>query len=354
MTAGAYDAILLAGFGGPEGPDDVMPFLRNVTAGRGVPDERLAEVAEHYLHFGGVSPINAQNRALKHALEQALAEAGIDLPVHWGNRNWAPFFADAVCEADAAGHRRLLAIVTSAYTSYSGVGQYRENFEDALAATGLDTEIGIDRIREFFDHPGFLAPFIDGTRAAVDRLASEVGREGVHVLFVTHSLPEAAALASGPEFGAGGAYVAQHEAACAAVAAQAAAGVPFSLAFQSRSGDPATPWLTPDVNDAIRALASDGVRGVAVVPIGFVSDHLEVLWDLDEEAAETAREAGLGFERVPTPGIHRAFVAGLVDLIRERVDDVDRADRAHLTDLGPWPDHATIGAAADRPAAMPA
>ncbi|WP_051191825.1 ferrochelatase [Microbacterium luticocti] len=339
MSAGGFDAVLLASFGGPEGQDDVIPFLRNVTRGRGVPDERLEEVAVHYRHFGGVSPINAQNRALKAALEAEIAARGLDLPVYWGNRNWHPYFADAVRAAHADGNDRLLAVVTSAYTSYSGVGQYRENFEQTLADTGLAGVVSIDRLREFFDHPGFVAPFVEGLRAAL----GEAEAAGAHVLFVTHSIPDAAAVASGPEYGPGGAYVAQHLAVADVIAAQAAPGVPYSLCYQSRSGDPRTPWLEPDVNDEIRRLAAAGVRRVVVVPIGFVSDHMEVLWDLDTEAAETAAEVGVGFARVPTPGVHPAFVAGLVDLIQERVDRTPDAERAHLTDLGPWPDHETVG-----------
>jgi ferrochelatase len=343
MSAGAFDAVLLASFGGPEGQDDVIPFLSNVTRGRGVPNERLVEVAVHYRHFGGVSPINAQNRALKAALEAELAARGIDLPVYWGNRNWDPFFPDALRTAHAAGHNRLLAVVTSAYTSYSGVGQYRENFERALADTGLAGTVTVDRLREFFDHPGFVTPFVEGLRAA---LAEPEGRDAAtHVLFVTHSIPTAAAAASGPEHGPGGAYVAQHLAVAEVIAAQAAPGVPHSLAYQSRSGDPRTPWLEPDENDEIRRLAAAGVQRVIVVPIGFVSDHMEVLWDLDTEAAQTAADAGIGFARVATPGVHPAFVAGLVDLIAERVHDTPGAERPHLTALGPWPDHATVGAA---------
>lgn len=340
------DAILLASFGGPEGQDDVIPFLRNVTRGRGVPDERLEEVAVHYRRNGGVSPINAQNRALKAALEAELAARGIDLPVYWGNRNWTPYFADAVRAAHAAGRDHLLAVVTSAYTSYSGVGQYRENFEDVVAEFPTVT---IDRLREFFDHPGFVAPFIEGVKAAVqatptrptDSLRAHAAAPA-HVLFVTHSIPTSAAAASGPEHGPGGAYVAQHLAVAGVIAAEAAPGLPYSLAYQSRSGDPRTPWLEPDVNDEIRRLAADGVQRVVVVPIGFVSDHMEVLWDLDTEAAETAAEVGIGFVRVKTPGVHAAFVAGLVDLIEERLHDVPDADRPHLTRLGPWPDHAPV------------
>ncbi|MHA7984651.1 ferrochelatase [Rathayibacter sp. CAU 1779] len=352
-----YDAILLSSFGGPEGQDDVIPFLRNVTRGRGIPDERLEEVAHHYRAHGGVSPINEQNRRLKAALEAELARRDIRLPIHWGNRNWDPYFADAVREAHEAGHDRLLALVTSAYTSYSGVGQYREDFEKALADTGLADQVSIDRIREYFDHPGFVTPLIEGVEAAVAELTSESGegaadavaRDDIHVLFVTHSIPSSAAEASGPQFGKGGAYVAQHCAVAHAISEQAAAGIPWSLVYQSRSGDPRTPWLEPDINDAIADLAAAGLtKAVIIVPFGFVSDHMEVVWDLDNEATTTAAENGLRSVRVPTPGTHPAFVAGLVDLIEERLNDVPLQQRPHLTDLGPWPDHEPVGARAEK------
>ena len=335
-----YDAILLASFGGPEGQDDVIPFLRNVTAGRGIPDERLEEVATHYRHFGGVSPINEQNRRLKAALEAELASRGIDLPVYWGNRNWAPYFGDVVREAEANGHTELLGLVTSAYTSYSGVGQYREDFEKATAGT----TVAIDRVREYFDHPGFVRPFIEGVTDATASLTAEgVAPERIHVLYATHSIPTAAAAASGPEFGAGGAYVAQHLAVASVINVEAAPGSPWSLVYQSRSGDPRAPWLEPDINDAIGELAVGGLAdAVVIVPFGFVSDHMEVMWDLDNEAVETAREHRLEVRRVPTPGVHPAFVAGLVDLVLERVNDVPDTQRPHLTALGPWPDHPRV------------
>lgn len=341
-----YDAILLSSFGGPEGQDEVIPFLRNVTAGRGIPDERLEEVATHYRHFGGVSPINAQNRALKAALEAELAARGIELPVYWGNRNTAPFFADTVREAHAAGDRRLLGLVTSAYTSYSGVEQYREDFERALETTGLGDEVAIDRIREYFDHPGFVTPFVEGVGAAIQQLTAErITGDAVHVLYVTHSIPDTAAEASGPEFGPGGAYVAQHLAVAARIQEQAAPGTAWSLVYQSRSGDPKTPWLEPDINDAIDELAVAGaVKGVVIVPFGFVSDHMEVLWDLDNEAVATAQGHDMAAVRVPTPGVHPAFVSGLVDLVLERLNDVPAEERPHETALGPWPDHARVGA----------
>jgi ferrochelatase len=343
VSAGGFDAILLASFGGPEGQDDVIPFLRNVTAGRGIPDERLEEVAHHYRAHGGVSPINQQNRDLLAALRAELAARAIDLPVVWGNRNWDPYFPDALRELHGAGHRRILVLVTSAYTSYSGVGQYREDFDRALDETGLRDELELHRIREFFDHPGFVAPFANGLREALGRAP-----EGTHVLFVTHSIPTKAADESGRQFGEGGAYVAQHLATAEAILRSAGAeGSPWSLVYQSRSGAPHIPWLEPDINDAIDELAEQGgVPGVVIVPFGFVSDHMEVVWDLDTEAVATAEGHGMHVERIPTPGVDPLFVAGLVDLIEERTNHIAPADRPALTPLGPWPDHAPQGRAA--------
>jgi len=347
----AYDGILLAGFGGPEGQEDVIPFLRNVTRGRGIPDERLEEVAHHYRHFGGVSPINAQNRALKAALEAELEARGLDLPVYWGNRNWAPYLNDAVEDAAAAGDTTLLAIATSAYASFSSCRQYREDFARVLAETGLGETVTIDKVRQFFDHPGFVQPFVDGVRDAVAGFLSgglEPGR--VRVLFSTHSIPTADAERSGPrdvDFGEGGAYAAQHRAVAqvvmdavaaelAATGLQGAHEVGWELVFQSRSGPASQPWLEPDVCDVIATLPDRGVAAVAIVPLGFVSDHMEVLWDLDTEALDAARDAGLAAVRTRTPGVDPAFVRGLVDLVEERLRGTAPADRPHATALGPW------------------
>lgn len=342
----AYDAILLAGFGGPEGQDDVIPFLRNVTRGRGIPDERLEEVAHHYRHFGGVSPINDQNRELKAALDAELARRGIDLPVYWGNRNWDPYLADAVRAAHADGHRTLLAIATSAYSSFSSCRQYREDIAIALEATGLAGELAVDKVRQYFDHPGFVEPFVEGVVAGVRELLPQVDGDAsaIRLLFATHSIPTADAERSGPRdrsFGEGGAYAAQHLAVSEVVATEAARilgldALGWDLVYQSRSGPPTQPWLEPDINDRIAELPGEGIRAVAIVPVGFLSDHMEVLWDLDTEALETAREQGLAAVRTPTPGSHRRFVEGLVDLVLERRDGVPVADRPALTDLGPW------------------
>ena len=342
----AYDGLLLAGFGGPEGQDDVIPFLRNVTRGRGIPDERLGEVAHHYRHFGGISPINSQNRALKRAIEAELSRRKIDLPVYWGNRNWGPYLDEAVRAADAAGHHTLLALATSAYSSFSSCRQYREDFARVLEETGLDGTVTIDKIRQFFDHPGFVTPFVTGVRDAIAGfLADGVEPGEIRVLFSTHSVPMDDARRSGPrdrEWGDGGAYESQHLAVAAYVMSEivtdipAAADVPWQLVYQSRSGPPSQPWLEPDVCDVIAGLPAAGGRAVAIVPLGFVSDHIEVLWDLDTEAMEAAAEAGLAAVRTPTPGIDPVYVAGLVDLIEERLHGTPASDRPHVTNLGPW------------------
>lgn len=342
----AYDGILLAGFGGPEGQDDVIPFLRNVTRGRGIPDERLEEVAHHYRHFDGISPINAQNRALKAALEAELAARGIRLPVYWGNRNWTPYLDEAVTAAAEAGHTTLIAVATSAYSSFSSCRQYREDFARVLTETGLAGTVTIDKVRQFFDHPGFVAPFVDGVREAIAGfLADGVAPEKIRVLFSTHSVPTADAERSGPrdvDFGEGGAYAAQHRAVAEVVMADVAHAIPsaqavrWELVFQSRSGPPTQPWLEPDVCDVIESLPAQGVEAVAIVPLGFVSDHMEVKWDLDTEALDAAAEAGMRAVRTRTPGVDPAYVAGLVDLVVERLEGTAAADRPHRTDLGPW------------------
>lgn len=341
------DAILFASFGGPEGQDDVMPFLRNVTRGRGIPDERLEEVAHHYRTMGGRSPINDQNRTMIAALEQALAARGLDLPVYWGNRNWEPYTDDAVKALHRDGHRHALGIVTSAYSSYSSCRQYREDFGKALLQAGLLGEVTIDKIRVYFDHPGFLDPVVDSVRTALAELADEGhGAARTRILFSTHSIPTAMSLASGPdetrgEHGEGGWYVAQHLAACRYVMEQLGADgaeLPeWELVYQSRSGAPHIPWLEPDINDVISRLAQDGAAdAIVVVPIGFVTDHVEVVWDLDTEAKESAAEAGLAFRRAATAGSDPRFIEALVDLIEERVRD--DAPRRQVTDFGGTPD----------------
>ncbi len=364
MTPKAYDALMLASFGGPEGQEDVIPFLRNVTAGRGIPDDRLEEVAVHYRTNGGVSPINAQNRALIAAIESELARRGHDLPVYWGNRNWEPYFPDTLKRMVDDGHRRILTVTTSAYSCYSSCRQYREDMGMAVQELGLEGTVDLDKTRQYFNHPGFVEPFRDGLREDLVSLRGEVGEDArIHVLFATHSIPTADADAAGPrelsaqlaeETGAAAGeaegadlYSAQH----LDVAREILAGVPeaedveWSLVYQSRSGAPHVPWLEPDINDAMEALAGEGaekdadgraVAGFVVVPLGFVSDHMEVLWDLDTEAKDTAAELGVGFRRTGTPGTDPRFVAGLVDIVEERLGL--REGRAAVGCFPAWPD----------------
>lgn len=310
-----YDAFLLVSFGGPEGPDDVMPFLENVTRGRGVPVERLTEVAEHYRHFGGVSPINAQCRELLAALAQELPRAGIDLPLYWGNRNWDPYLTKTVAQMRDDGIRRAVAFVTSAYGSYSACGQYLEDIARARAEVGPDAP-RIDKLRHFHDHPGFVLPHADAVHAALGTLPERAPAR-TRLVFTAHSIPTGMDESSGPS---GGRYSAQVRETAGLVAAAAAPELEWDVVWQSRSGPPQVPWLAPDVNDHLEALAADGVRNVVVSPVGFISDHLEVVWDLDNEAAETARKLGLNFARAATPGTDPRFVGMVHDLILERLD----------------------------------
>lgn len=319
-----YDALLLVSFGGPEHPDDVLPFLANVTRGRGVPPERLAEVAEHYQHFGGVSPINQQCRDLLRELER-----GTDLPVYWGNRNWHPMLADTVRQMRDDGIKRALAFVTSAYGGYSSCRQYLEDIAAARAAVGPDAPV-IEKLRHFHDHPGFVEPHADALRAARAKLPPG---GNVRIAFTAHSIPTSMARTAGPD---GGRYEAQLNETARLVAAAAAPDLPWDLVWQSRSGPPHVPWLEPDINDHLATLADKGVTGVVVSPIGFVSDHLEVIWDLDNEAASTAQRLGLHYARAATPGTDPRFVAMVHDLVRERVEAAEGARRSRLGTLPVW------------------
>ncbi|AEE45415.1 ferrochelatase [Cellulomonas fimi ATCC 484] len=350
-----YDALLLFSFGGPNGPDDVMPFLRNVTAGKGIPDERLAEVAEHYHHFGGASPINAQNLALQKALQDELARRGLDLPVLWGNRNWEPYTRDALAAAHADGARRIVALVTSAYASYSGCRQYRENLWASLDELGGDLglaegthPLAADKVRPYFNHPGFVQANVDAVAEAYAGLAADAAAQA-RLVFVTHSIPDTMEEASAVS---GAAYSAQHLDVAATVAAAVSErlgrDVAWDLAYCSRSGPPSQPWLEPDVNDHLRALAEQGVTSVVLSPIGFISDHMEVAFDLDTEALETAAELGLTAVRADSVGTREPFVRGLVDLVLERAAlaraldagtaDASTAEGAAVGDLPPWRD----------------
>jgi ferrochelatase len=306
-----YDAFLLLSFGGPEGPEDVLPFLENVTRGRGVPRQRLTEVAEHYYAHRGVSPINAQCRAMLAAASDSLAAGGLELPAYWGNRNWQPYLTDTVREMADAGVRRAIAFATSAYTSYSSCRQYLEDIERARAEVGPDAPV-IDKIRPYYDRPGFTEPFARTTRAAIDSLPADV-RDDARLVFTAHSIP--LAMASTPP----GRYVAELKDASRWIAERAGGNHPWDLVFQSRSGPPSVPWLEPDVGDHLRDLAKDGARSVVVVPVGFVTDHMEVLHDLDTEAAEVADSLGLAFARASTPGHEPEFTAMITELVRAAI-----------------------------------
>jgi len=306
-------SFLLVSFGGPEGRDDVMPFLRNVTAGRGVPDHRLAEVAEHYYEFGGVSPINAQCRDLLAAIEQDFARNGIDLPLYWGNRNWTPYLADTMRAMAADGVRQAVAFATSAYSSYSSCRQYLDNIDQARAQAGPDAPAVI-KIPPYYRHPGFIGAFTDAAAKAIASLPAGLA-DRADLVFTAHSIPESMGASSGSA-GAGHAYPAQ----LTEVAELVAAGVgrtSWRLAYQSRSGPPSVPWLGPDICDCLTELAKGGSAAVVVIPIGFVSDHMEVMFDLDVEAARTARELGLPMARAATPGTHPAFVAMISALVKD-------------------------------------
>ncbi len=334
-----YDGILLLSFGGPEKPEDVLPFLRTVTAGKGIPDERLEEVGEHYYRFGGKSPINDQNRALLAALRAELDRREIDTPLIWGNRNFTPFTVEALREAHGQGLRRLVTIVTSAYSSYSSCRQYREDLAGAVAEAqeeGID--VAVDKIRPYCNHPGFSRVNARLVTEAVRGLVRDgVAAADIRLLFVTHSIPTAMDETSGPGDSEGHLYSRQHVALGAAVTDEVNATLDLDLdgelVFCSRSGPPSQPWLEPDVNDRLEELAAEGVRAVVVAPIGFVSDHMEVIYDLDTEAAETARDLGLRMVRVPTVGTDPEFVSGLVDLLLERAGEA----RGEEPNRAVWP-----------------
>lgn len=332
-----YDGVLLLSFGGPEKTEDVLPFLQNVTRGRGIPDERLVEVGEHYYRFGGRSPINDQNRAFLAALQGV-----VDLPVYWGNRNWAPYLTDTVRQMAADGVRRAVAVITSAYPSYSGCRQYLENIAGAVAS--VPGAPRIDRLRHYANHPGFVEPFVDACARALDGLDPAAA-----IAFVTHSIPTGMNDTSGPD---GGAYVAWHQDVADQIAAEIERRTGRSrrtdLVYCSRSGPPQVLWLVPDVNDHLERLAADGATGVVVAPIGFVSDHMEVLYDLDTEAAATAEKLGLPMRRAGTPGTDARFVAMIRELLIERaaVARGETPDRRAGGRIGPgWdvcPDHCCV------------
>jgi protoporphyrin/coproporphyrin ferrochelatase len=302
-----YDALLVMSFGGPEGMDDVLPFLENVTRGRNIPRERLLEVGHHYELFGGVSPINEQNRALIAALETELKAHNIHLPIYFGNRNWHPFVTDALCQMVDDGVQNALVFVTSAFSSYSGCRQYREDIIRACEA--VKDAPSLDKIRVFYNHPGFILPNAENLQNALNQFPIE-RRANTRVAFTAHSIPLAMAKNS--------TYEAHLEEACRLVAEQVGV-VNYALVYQSRSGAPHIPWLEPDILDHMETLSAQGIMDLIIHPIGFISDHMEVLYDLDTEAVEKARELGMTMVRSATVGTHPAFVSMIHELIAERI-----------------------------------
>ncbi len=306
-----YDAILLVSFGGPEGSDDVMPFLENVLRGRNVPRERMLEVAQHYQHFGGVSPLNEQNRQLIAALEQELAAHGPQLPIYWGNRNWDPLLPDTLRQMANDGIQRALSFFTSAYSSYSGCRQYREDIERAQAEVGVQA-LQVDKLRVFFNHPGFIEPQVESVAKCLEKVPTE-RRSATPLMFTAHSIP--LSMSENCD------YTAQLQEACRLVAA----GVGhdrYELVYQSRSGPPQQPWLEPDICDRLNTLhKQENLQDVVLLPIGFISDHMEVLFDLDTEAYELCQRLNVNMHRAATVGTHPRFVRMIRELISERVDD---------------------------------
>jgi len=339
------DAVMVLSFGGPEGPDDVMPFLRNVTKGRNVPDERLAVVASQYAQFGGRSPINDHNRELVSALESELGRSGSPLPVYWGNRNWDPYVNDAVQQMADDGVTQAWVFATSIFGSYSGCRQYSEDLERAAKAVGAKAP-RLTKLRLFYNHPGFIesmADRLDTRLSAAGVSPSQLSAGGdTRLLFTAHSLPESMAASCN--------YVDQlHEAASLVVAGFGLTSNDFDVVYQSRSGPPTIPWLEPDINDHLADIASSTpTKGVVVAPIGFVSDHAEVLFDIETQARATATDLGLDFWRVPTVGNHPRFVTMISELIGEQRSG---GPRLALGSDGPWPDQCAPGhcQAATRP-----
>jgi ferrochelatase len=328
-----YDALLVVSFGGPDGPDDVLPFLENVLRGRNVPRERMLEVAEHYHHFGGRSPINEQNRQLIAAIERELAENGPPLRVYWGNRNWHPLLPDTLRKMAADGVRSALAFVTSPYSSYSSCRQYRENIIQSQQQVGPSAP-KVDKLRAFFNHPGFIEPMIERTQAALGQIPSQ-RRDDVMLVFSAHSIPLAMAQASQ--------YEEQLRESCRLVVdrlrslslrERAGVRVPWHLVYQSRSGSPRQPWLEPDIGDFIEQQhAHAALKDIVVVPIGFISDHMEVLYDLDTELAQRCERLGINMVRASTVGTHPRFVQMIRELVLERMSDAPQ--KLSMGCLGP-------------------
>jgi ferrochelatase len=305
-----YDAVLVVAFGGPERPDDVLPFLQNVLRGKNVPQARMLEVAAHYQKFGGKSPINQQTRSLAEALRAELTALGPDLPVYWGNRNWHPLLADTMAQMASDGIHRALAFFTSAYSSFSGCRQYLEDIERARQSVGPKAPT-VEKLRAYYNHPGFIGPMIERVRDALVQIPV-ARRDSATVIYTAHSIP--LAMADHCDYAA---QIAE----AARLVSEALAISNYRVAYQSRSGPPQQPWLEPDIRDALRSLrTTTSARDVVIVPIGFVSDHVEILFDLDTEARAVCEELGLSMIRASTVGSHRDFVHTIRELILERTD----------------------------------
>jgi protoporphyrin/coproporphyrin ferrochelatase len=304
-----FDGVLLLSFGGPEGPEQVRPFLENVTRGRGVPPERLDDVAQHYLHFGGVSPINGINRALIEQISAELKDRGTELPVYFGNRNWEPYIEDAVVTMRDDGIRRAAVFTTSAWGGYSSCTQYLEDIARARRAAG-DGAPQLVRLRHYYDHPLLVEMFADGIAAAAATLPDSV-RDKARLILTAHSIPVQANSRCGRDL------YSRQVAHAARLVATAAGYAEYDQVWQSRSGPPRIPWLEPDIADHLRQLAADGTAAVIVCPLGFVSDHIEVVWDLDHELRQQAQAAGIAFARAATPNADRRFARLAADLIDE-------------------------------------
>ena len=341
-----FDAVLVVSFGGPEGMDDVMPFLENVLRGRNVPHERMLEVAHHYELFDGVSPINAQNRALVAALEDEFEAHHISLPVYWGNRNWHPMLADTLRQMQADGIKHALAFITSAFSSYSGCRQYREDVERARAIVGSNAP-QISFLRKFYNHPGFIHPMTANVQSAINAIPGE-RQSATNIVFTAHSIPKSMAQMSN--------YEAQLLVACQLVMENLGRQNKWRLVYQSRSGSPHQPWLEPDINDYIKELHQEGVQDIVVVPIGFVSDHMEVLFDLDTEALHLAQSLGINLVRAATVGTDSRFITMIRELLVERINP--SINKCYLGSLGAshdvCPANCCLPGQQQRPSVVPA
>ncbi len=343
----SFDSFLLVSFGGPEKPEDVVPFLENVTRGRNIPRERLEEVGEHYYQFGGKSPINDQNKKLLEAIEAELRRRDIQVPLYFGNRNWDPYLIDALHEMKRDGKSSALAFFTSVFSCYSGCRQYRENILSAQEEFGEGAP-AVQKLRNFYNHPGYISAMASRVEESLAEFEAP-SAEKTHLVYTAHSIPESMAEKCR--------YAAQFQECSGLVSERAAPELPWSIAYQSRSGAPHIPWLEPDICDHISELARKGVSQVLVVPIGFVSDHMEVIFDLDTEAKEAAEELGMDFLRAGTAGTHPAFIQMIVDIFEEQY--LGREQRPFCGERGATPDLCAKGcclpgARPGRPGARPA